>query len=174
MPHFSVLLSRERCCCLGDSFVQCSPFRPLGPWCTVRAFSCLFASFPVFSYLFLLFLVFSAFWPSCVQCMSFRPLSVGFPGGGCAAPSWFVRGFGGCCDLLCPVGFLVVWNAPFSVGAGVGSRVFWRLAGVVFWPRLFWLCVIGTRILLRFARKKKYCRQVSYARVPCFARSISG
>ena len=33
-------------------------------------------------------------------------------------------------------------------------RVFWRLAGVVFWPRLFWLCVIGTRILLRFARKK--------------------
>ena len=66
-----------------------------------------------------------------------------------------VRGFGGCCDLLCPVGFLVVWNAPFSVGVGVGSRVFWRLAGVVFWPRLFWLCVIGTRILLRFARKKK-------------------
>ena len=135
-----------------------------GQFCTALPFSaswplvysaCLFASFPVFSFLFLLFHVFSAFWPSCVQCMSFRPLSVGFPGGGCAAPSWFVRGFGGCCDLLCHVGCLVVCSDPFSVGVGVGSRVFWRLAGVVFWPRLFWLCVIGTRILLRFARENE-------------------
>ena len=37
---------------MGDSFVQRSPFRPLGPRCTVRAFSRLFLSFPAFSCLF--------------------------------------------------------------------------------------------------------------------------
>ena len=98
--------------------------------------------------------VFSALWPSCVQCMSFRPPSVGFPGGGCAAPGWFVRWFGGCCSLLCHAGCLVVWCAPFSVGVGVGFRVFCWLAGLAFWSCLFWLCAIITRTILRFARKK--------------------
>ena len=72
--------------------------------------------------LFLSFRVFSAFWPSCVQCMSFRPLSVGFPGGGCAAPGWFVRWFGGCCSLLCHAGCLVVWRAPFSAALALGCE----------------------------------------------------
>ena len=52
--------------------------------------------------------------------MSFRPLSVGFPGGGCAAPRWFVRWFGGCCSLLCHAGCLVVWCAPFSAALALG------------------------------------------------------
>ena len=84
--------------------------------------ACLFVLFPVFSCLFVFFPVFSAFWPSCVQCMSFRPLSVGFPGGGCAAPSWFVRWFGGCCSLLCHAGCLVVWCAPFSAALALGCE----------------------------------------------------
>ena len=44
---------------------------------------------------------------------------------------------------------------PLFRGVGVGLRVFRWLAGVVFWPRLFWLCALGTRTLLRLARKKK-------------------
>ena len=44
---------------------------------------------------------------------------------------------------------------PLFRGVGVGLRVFRWLAGVVFWPRLFWLCAIGTRTLLRLAQKKK-------------------
>lgn len=48
-----------------------------------------------------------------------------------------------------------------SVGKnGVGSRVFWWLAGVVFWPRLFCWCAIGTRTISRFARKKKEGKNV--------------
>ena len=108
----------------------------LHPLC--RVLSCLFVPFRVFSFLFLLFLVFSALWPSCVQCMSFRPLSVGFPGGGCAAPSWFVRGFGGCCDLLCPVGFLVVWNALLFR---------WRWRRVASLLAVGWCCVLASPFL---------------------------
>ena len=54
-----------------------------------------------------------------------------------------------------PCGVLSGLVRPLFRGVGVGSRVFWWLAGVVFWPCLFWLCAIGTRTILRFARKKK-------------------
>ena len=137
---------------MGDSFVQRFPFRPLGLWCTVRAFSRLFLSFPFFSCFFLSFRPFGLHVYSACLFAHFL----------WAFPAAVARLRAGSC-----VGSAVVaissalWGSSwfgtpsFSVGVGVGSRVFWRLAGVVFWPRLFWLCVIGTRILLRFARKKK-------------------
>ena len=50
--------------------------------------------------------------------MSFRPLFVGLPGGGRAAPSWF----GSCCVLLGHAGCLVVWLAPFSAALALGRE----------------------------------------------------
>ena len=62
---------------------------------------------------------------------------------------------------------------PLFRGVGVGLRVFWWLAGVVFWPRLFWSCAIGTRTLLRLARKKKSVLYAPDSVQKCLADSLS-
>ena len=128
--------------CTALSFSALWPIR-----CIVRAFSCFFLPFRVFSCLFGLlafmctvhvfsptFCGLSRRWlrgSELVRALVRRLLQSPLP---CGVPSGLVR--------------------PLFRGVGVGSRVFWWLAGVVFWPRLFWLCAIGTRTLLRFARKK--------------------
>ena len=118
---------------------------------------CLFVLFPVFSCFFASFRVFSClFGLPAFMCTVhvFSPAFCG-PSRRWSRGSELVRAL--VRQLLrtpLPCGVPRGLARPLFPGVGVGSRVFWWLAGVVFWPRLFCWCAIGTRTISRFARKK--------------------